>query len=840
MASPLLWTERRRQLSEPPPLGQCSSYCRSVSLLDTPPTQPVAFGLRLRTLREAAGLTQEELAEKAALTAYAVSALERGRRLRPYPHTVRSLADALQVSDEDRALLLSSIPPRTAPRPRSPEPPAPSASSAPADVSPRPGLRSGAGDGRAPLPAAGIRLLGRDEELVALRRLLLEQDRRLVTLTGTGGVGKTSLAASLAAQVAPAFPDGVAVVSLAPLADPASVMPSVALAVGSPVLEGPDAARHLTEHLHPLRFLLVLDNLEHLLAAAEQVADLVARCPRLVVLVTSRAPLRVRDETEFPVQPLAVPAEAVRDPARVQACAAVAVFVDRARSVAPAFDVNDGNAAAVAALCRRLAGIPLALELAAARLRFLTPQALLSRLDDAMARAGGPDLPARQRTLRATFDWSYDLLAPAEQRLLLRLSVFCGGATLDALEDVSAQMGEQEAVLPSLEVLVEHSLVVAGTDRDGDPRFGLLEPVAQYARSRQTEAESAQLRAAHAACFLRLAERAAPEYLGAEQVTWLDRAEHEDANLTAALTWSLQSGDGETAGRLCWALWLFWWLRGRLLLGFRSAEQALELDMPPEVRTRTINTAAAMAFALGDLETAGSRWRQAEAMALEGPDRYVRAGATAGVGLVALAEGELTAAERQFRRALRWTEEQGVYGDWLQSLIHVWLGTVGMVTGELAGSVVEMQAGLTSARRRGDRLTAYVALYNLSQVAIAQGDHGSARNHLHEGVRLTEQTGDVANLAYFLEALAVVERATGDPRRVGVLVGAASAVRELTGTHVYGYYKPDEALLAASAAQALALLGEDAYGDALDAGRRLTPDGAIAYALSDTDASSVD
>jgi predicted ATPase len=682
------------------------------------------------------------------------------------------------------------------------------------------------------VPDPGLR--GREREVAALSELLLSERRGLVTLTGTGGVGKTRLATTVAAQVSAAFPDGTAVVSLAPLSDPSAVLPAVARAVGSAVVEGPDSESALVEHLEPLHVLLVLDNLEHLLEAAESVAELVARCPRLVVLVTSRAPLRVRGETEFPVPPLAVPDSGESDPDRVSACAAVAVFVERARAVAPGFEVTAQNAPQLAALCRRLAGIPLALELAAARIRFLSPQALLSRLDDAMVRAGGPDLPARQRTLRATFDWSYDLLAPAEQRLLRLLSVFHGGGTLDAVEDVSAATGETEPVLALLEVLVEHSLVVVSSDPDGETRFGLLEPVAQYARSRQDARERIAVSAAHAACFLGFAERAAPEYLAADQVAWLDRSEREDANLNAALAWSLESGDGDTAGRLCWSLWLFWWLRGRVLAGRRSAEAALGLDLSPDVRRFTANTAAATAFALGDYEAADVRWRQAEELALGGEDQYGKAGAVAGVGLVALARGDLDTAESCFRRSLPYTEGQGRYGDWLRSLVHVWLGTVHLVRGDLPGAVQSMRTGLESARRRGDRLTAYVALYNLSQVEVALGELAAAREHLHEGILLTQETGDLANLVYLLEALAVVEGATGEPHRVAVLLGAADAVREVAGGRVYGYYKTDESQRAAAARSARDLLGEDEYGDSVDAGRGLTADEAVTYALTGT------
>ncbi|HEU0101213.1 MAG TPA: helix-turn-helix domain-containing protein [Mycobacteriales bacterium] len=770
------------------------------------------FGARLRALREAAGLTQEELAERAGLTSYAVSALERGRRRRPYPHTVRALAQALGLQEQQRAELLRAVPPRggaTAP-------------AGPAGALPA---------GLPALPVATTRLVGRDEETRELAGLL-QEGRRLVTLTGTGGVGKTRLAMAVVERVAASFADGVAVLSLAPLSDPAGVLPAIARAVGSSGEDGPDPAAQLVEHLRARRFLLVLDNLEHLLGAAPAIAALVGACPGLVVLATSRAPLRVRGETEHPVSPLAVPPAEAAEPAEAEDYPAVEVFVDRARAVSPQFRVTAANADAVAALCRRLAGIPLALELAAARIRFLDPAALLDRLDEAMARAGGPDLPVRQRTMRAAFDWSYDLLTPAEQRLLRVLAVFSGGCGLDAVEAVASAAGADGSVLPLLEVLVEHSLVVAATDGEGRPRFGLLEPVAQYARSRTADEESGRLRAAHAACYLAFAERAAPEYQAAEQVTWLDRAEREDANLIAALTWLLQAGDGERAGRLAWALWLYWWLRGRSVVGRRLAEQAPALDMSPLVRTRTLLATACMCFATGDVPAADRYWRDGRELAAAGPDEVAKGQTSAGVGLAALARGDLDLAEECFVRALPHLDGQGLYGDWMQSLTWVWLGTVQLLRGDVDAAVLPMLRGLDSARRRGDRLTAYVALYNLSQASIAQGRHDEARQHLSEGIRLTDETGDLPNLVYLLESLAVVEAAEGEAHRVAVLLGAAEAVRESVGPHVYGYYKPDEALRERAAAAAQAALGEDVYGDSLDAGRSLTPDEAIGYALT--------
>jgi predicted ATPase/transcriptional regulator with XRE-family HTH domain len=403
--------------------------------------QDDSFASLLRRHREQAGLTQEELADRAGLTPHAVSALERGARTRPYPHTVRSLADALRLDDDARAALLASVPRR--------------ASSAPAEAAPT------AHTART-LPAPATALLGREAELDAVVALLDDPSVRLVTLTGLGGVGKTRLALAVAARVGSAFPGGVVWVPLAALDDPALVLPAVGHALGASGAEGPDVLGAVSAGLSGGRTLLVVDNLEHLLAAAPDVGALLEACPEVTVLASSRAALRVRGEHEHAVAPLPVPRTA--DLEALAASPAVALLLERARAVSPSFAVTAANAEAVAGLCTRLAGIPLALELAAAKVRLLDPAALLARLDTALASGGARDLPARQRTMRATLDWSHDLLEPAEQRLFARLGVFGGGFTLEAAEAV-AEPGDD--VVELLSALVEHSLVQVGADDDG-------------------------------------------------------------------------------------------------------------------------------------------------------------------------------------------------------------------------------------------------------------------------------------------------------------------------------------------------------------------------------------
>jgi hypothetical protein len=285
---------------------------------------------------------------------------------------------------------------------------------------------------------------------------------------------------------------------------------------------------------------------------------------------------------------------------------------------------------------------------------------------------------------------------------------------------------------------------------------------------------------------------------------------------------------------MSWALWLYWRLRGRLVVGRRLAEEALRLDMPPAVRVRATNAAACMAYANGDLAVAEARWRETEQLGLRGKDSFQAAAGIGGIGLVALGRGDLDTAERQFVESLPYLQDQGVYSDWLRSLTHVWLGTVHRVRGELAAAGETMCAGLEAARRRGDRLTAYVALFSLAQVATAGGEPEVARGHLHEGIRLSQETGDLAYLVCFLQELALVESATGEHSRAAVLLGASEAVREVAGGRVAGYFTTDETLREQSAVRGRAALGRDAYDDTVDAGRTLNPDQAITYALTGT------
>jgi predicted ATPase/DNA-binding XRE family transcriptional regulator len=593
------------------------------------------FGDRLRRLRAAASLTQEQLAERAGLTVKAVSALERGERQHPYPHTVRALADALGLAGEDRAALAAAVPRR-------------------GDAGPNIRQR--------PLPVPLTPLLGRETDVAELARLLARPDVRLLTMLGPGGVGKTRLALELAEALSGTFADGALFIALAAVSVPSLVCCTIAAALDVREGAGQSVTDALCEALRDRQLLLVLDNFEHVLPAAADVTQLLAACPRLTVLVTSRAALRVRGEQTYTVAPLALPArDQAGKAAQVAAAPAAQLFVQRAQAVASGFVLSDSNAEAVAAICRRLDGLPLALELAAARVRLLPPAALLARLDGVLPllTAGAHDLPARQQTMRHAIAWSYDLLSPDEQRLFRRLGVFAGGWTIEAAEavcaDVTATLAEGEAsdvlqyrqpsvaaghILDGLDALLSQSLLVQEEDFSGAPRLAMLETIRAYALEQLAEHGETTIAAdRHAAYYRALVEAAGAGLRASPQVTWFERVDRERDNIRAALLWLVACGELDMVAGMAWDLWLFWWVRGYQPEGLQLMQEVLGRQLSPHTRAVASAVACAMACAQHDFAACERYAAEALVLARQLGDTEREAHALTGLGLAALGAG---------------------------------------------------------------------------------------------------------------------------------------------------------------------------------------------------------
>jgi predicted ATPase/class 3 adenylate cyclase len=656
-----------------------------------------------------------------------------------------------------------------------------------------PAPRSLEGTGLA-VPASPTALVGREVEVAEICGLLAREDVRVVTITGPGGAGKTRLALGVAAEPTLDFPDGVVFVELAALTEPALVLTAIAHAVGVEESTGSLEAA-LERFLVRRRSLLVLDSLEQVLGASPLVARLLAAAPQLKVLGTSRIPLRIRGEREYPLGGLA-------------AEAAVALFTERAAAVRPEFTADE----AVTELCTALDGLPLALELAAARVRALSAEQLLDRLSDQLALlTGGPqDVPERHRTLRAAVDWSYDLLGPSEREALARLSVFSGGFTLASADDVCG------LDVFALELLAEHSLL---SNENG--RFRMLETIRAYALERLAErGELDEMRCRHAEHFASFAEGAEVAVLrGEKQADWIERVEAEHDNLRAALAWTHDADEIELELRIAGALRGFWYVRSYLGEGRRWYAQVLAADgsQPPALRAKALRGALLLAHRQGRFEDAQRYADEAMKLYREVGDEEGVQTALNNLAALAVSRGESERARSLFEESFVLAGKRG--DRWGEALTGSNLGYLALTLGDIDEAERRLRASLELLSELGAREETAIPLQNLGFVALEREDLAGARVLFEESRELSEAVGWQEGVNYALEGLAAVLVGEGRPEEAAVALGAAERVRRETGVSLEPF---ERRLNGDTSAAVRAALGDEAYMSARERGLAAT------------------
>jgi predicted ATPase len=698
---------------------------------------------------------------------------------------------------------------------------------------------AGAPDVLAAVPVPATPLVDREQEAAEVENLVIRQGVRLITLTGPGGVGKSRLAIEVAGRLGGTFPDGVRFIDLASVASAEMVPAAVAAGLGLRT-SGDRLVADVVSYLRAKRLLLVLDNVEQLTDGAPLLARTLVAAPGLVALVTSRAVLRISGEYELRLPPLRVPPTAARNPLDY---ASVQLFAARSRAVAPGFELTGGNAQAVAEICRRLDGLPLAIELAAARIRLLTPGELLARLDDRMSvlTSGPRDLPERQRTLRNTLDWSFGLLSADEQALFARLGVFAGPFGLPAAAAVAGDVAQMD----TLASLVDSSLVRA-EPRDDEPRFSLLETIREYALGRLHDTgDWTRVHDRHAAYFAALARPADDELSGTGQLAWLNRLELGHDNLNAALSWLLHRGRAGAALDLAWATWRFWWLHGHAEELARHVDLILAQsdDMPPRQRALALSGAALARFAGGDQALARRLFKRSLPL-------YRQAGDRLGMGLTAAALGHLLATQDRLAVAsdlleqtlarLRqmagepFTEPQRVLYLLDVALASNFLGQIQLGRGDHECAAELFADALGAAHSAADRFAILVSLYDLALSRQAEGDLADAADLLGQGLSLAAEAGDEPSLVYYLEALADVATRQDHPERAASLLAAAGALLEARGSGWLHAYVPRAPHGDGAWSAIRARMTDVAFRHATAHGRSLDGAGAVRYALEES------
>jgi predicted ATPase/class 3 adenylate cyclase len=725
------------------------------------------------------------------------------------------------------------------------------------------------------LPLQPTPLVGRERQLGEVAALVRREEMRLLTLVGPGGTGKTRLGLQVAAELLDEFEYGVFFVALASVADPGLVTSTIAGSLG--VVETPEQplVESLKDYLRAREILLLLDNFEQVVDEAPVVGELLSACPKLKVLVTSRIALKVYGEREYAVPPLALPDPTHLPPVeRLTQYEAVRLFIERAQAAKAGFELTSENARAIAEICVRLDGLPLAIELAAARAKILPPEAMLNRLTNRLKllRGGARDLPARQRTLRGAIDWSHDLLDEEERTLFRRLSVFAGGRTLEAIEEICDPEGELDA-LDGVESMVDKSLLRQEEQAEGEPRFVMLETIHEYAREKlQESGEAEEIKRSHAGFFLALAEEAEPELVGPDQVEWMDRLETEHDNLRAALSWSLVSAEAETALRLGGALWWFWYVRGHVREGYDWLGNALESggDISGSVKAKALTGAGRLLLEQGDCDAATELLTQSVTAFRGAGSSQELAGSLDNLGIAQVHQGNLDQSKVLFEESLALFREAGERWGVAETLNNLAVTAEDQDEGTRGTALHE--ESLRVRRELGDKRGIAMSLANLANEALMGGDHERAATLSEEGLAFGRELGDKALTGYLLAnlGLALLDRgnpeqatelleeslesfqdlgekyylqrslmglasaaeAKGEAVRASRLWGATDHQQEITG---YSLPPSEAALYEPYMVAARARLGEPAFQTAWEEGRAMTEEQIIALALEKGD-----